>query len=268
MTAAQLTATGLGHTYTTGTGTHTALREVTFTVAPGELLCIVGPSGCGKTTLLRALAGLLAPTLGTVTFDGHPLRAIPAGVAIVTQDYSRSLPAWLTAASTIDLVLDRSRHTRVQRREHVARALHEVGLTAAARKRPAELSGGMQQRVAIARALATRPRLLLMDEPFASVDAQTRFELEDLLLRVRAEHAVSTVVITHDLDEAVYLGDRVVVLSGTPATVLDELVIDLPQPREQIRTRETEAFVTARTHIARLLISAASQRPTNYRGRP
>ena len=268
MIAAQLTATGLGHTYTAGTGTHTALGEVSFTVAPGELLCIVGPSGCGKTTLLRALAGLLTPTLGTVTLDGQPLRTIPAGLAIVTQDYSRSLPAWLSAASTIDLVLDRSTHTRAQRRERVARALHEVGLTAATHKRPAELSGGMQQRVAIARALVTRPRLLLMDEPFASVDAQTRFDLEDLLLRVRAEHAVTTVVITHDLDEAVYLGDRVLVLSGTPATVLDELVIDLPQPREQIATRETQAFVTARTRIARLLTPNASPSTENLRGRP
>jgi NitT/TauT family transport system ATP-binding protein len=251
MTPPVLTVTGVGHTY--GTGTDPALDDVSFTVGQGELLCIVGPSGCGKSTLLRALAGLLAPTRGSIEFGGLPVRGVPAGLGIVVQDYGRSLPAWLTATATIDLVLNRSSSTRAARRDRVATALRDVGLTDAAHKRPGRLSGGMQQRVAIARALATRPRLLLMDEPFASVDAQTRFELEDLLLRIHAEHGITTVLITHDLDEAVYLGDRVLVLSAGPATVLDDLVTGLPRDRDQIRTRASGPFVRARTHIAGLL---------------
>jgi NitT/TauT family transport system ATP-binding protein len=225
---------------------------VSFTVDPGELLCIVGPSGCGKSTLLRTLAGLLRPTRGNVTFDGHPVRGVPPGLAIVVQDYGRSLPAWLNVATTVDLVLNRSL-SRTQRRDRVRQALDDVGLSDVAGRRPGQLSGGMQQRVAIARALVTRPMLLLMDEPFASVDAQTRFELEDLLLRVRAEHQVTTVVITHDLDEAVYLGDRVLVLSSGPATVLDTIAVDLTAPRDQIITRGSENFLRARTRVARLL---------------
>ena len=257
-----LAVAGLGHTYGTGATAHRALGEVSFTVAPGELLSVVGPSGCGKSTLLRALAGLLAPTRGRVTFRGHPVSGEPPpGLAIVVQDYGRSLPAWHTAGTSIDLVLDRSTTTRSQRADRVARALHDVGLADVARKHPAQLSGGMQQRVAIARALVTRPRLLLMDEPFASVDAQTRFDLEDLLLHLRAEHAITAVVITHDLDEAVYLGDRVLVLSHGPATVLDELVADLPGTRDQITTRESAAFVQARAHIARLLALRTNPAP-------
>lgn len=254
MTPPTLTVQALGHTYPVGTGGNAVLDDVSFTVEPGEVVCIVGPSGCGKTTLLRALAGLLAPTRGQVLLHGRPVRDVPSGLAIVMQDYRRSLPAWHTAAESIDLVLDRSGTTRAARRDRVTQALHQVGLTNAAHKHPAELSGGMQQRIAIARALVTRPRLLLMDEPFASVDAQTRFDLEDLLLDVQTEHMMTAVVITHDLDEAVYLGDRVIVLSGNPCGVIEQLVPGLPGVRHQVDTRACQEFVRARSRIARLLL--------------
>jgi NitT/TauT family transport system ATP-binding protein len=159
----------LGHTY----GDHEAIGGLTFTVRAGELVCVVGPSGCGKSTLLRTISGLVAPSRGDVSLHGSHL-------AVVFQDYSRSLFPWLTVQGNVEFPL-RSL-PRAERRKRAAEALEWVGLSGAARKRPWQLSGGMQQRVAIARALAYRPALLLMDEPFASVDAQTRFELEDLLL--------------------------------------------------------------------------------------
>lgn len=258
-----ITVSDLRHTYqsTAHTGAVPALAGVSFTVPTGQLVCVVGPSGCGKSTLLVALAGQLVPDDGTITFDDHPGPDARPTVAIVPQDYRASLAPWLTAQGNVELPLRRRTITRTDRRERARQALDEVGLSDRHRSLPGQLSGGMAQRVALARALAVRPALLLMDEPFASVDAQTRFELEDLLLRVRAEHTttrhpITTVLVTHDLDEAVYLGDRVLVLSGNPTTVLDDVVIDLPATREQILTRQTAAFVAARTHIARLLIPA------------
>jgi NitT/TauT family transport system ATP-binding protein len=244
-----LRVSGLGHRYGPDA---TALLDVSFDARPGELVCIVGPSGCGKSTLLRAVAGLITPTSGAVHLDGRPVRGVPAELAVVFQDYSRSLYPWLSVRGNVELPL-RARADRAERRERAEEALKEVGLDGQARRYPRQLSGGMQQRVAIARALAHRPALMLLDEPFASVDAQTRADLEDLLLRVRAEHDMTVLVVTHDIDEAVYLADRVVVLSPAPATVVTVLDVDLPTARDQIGTRAAPEFIRTRTDVARLL---------------
>ncbi|MEU7529676.1 ABC transporter ATP-binding protein [Saccharothrix sp. NPDC042600] len=249
---AMLSVAELGHTYQAKDGAHTAIDDLTFTVGAGELVCVVGPSGCGKSTLLRTISGLIRPTRGEISLHGDEVRGVPDDLAVVFQDYSRSLFPWLSVQKNVEFPLKRSLG-RAERRARAAEALEWVGLSGATRKYPWQLSGGMQQRVAIARALAYRPALLLMDEPFASVDAQTRFELEDLLLKVKAEHDTTVLVVTHDIDESVYLGDRILVLSSSPASVVADLRVDLPAVRDQITTRESEAFVALRAEVARLL---------------
>jgi NitT/TauT family transport system ATP-binding protein len=233
----------------------TALRDVTFEVARGEFVCVVGPSGAGKTTLLRCLAGLTPPTSGEALFEGTPLRSVPEGIGVVFQDYGRSLFPWLSVARNVDLPLRVRRMGRAARAARVSEVLASVGLADAGRQYPWQLSGGMQQRVAIARALAYRPDLLLMDEPFASVDAQTRFELEDLILRVRESFGVTVVFITHDIDESVYLADRVVVLSRSPGVVTEIVDITLPRPRDQVATKRDEAFARYREHLLSLVMT-------------
>jgi NitT/TauT family transport system ATP-binding protein len=254
-----LTVTDVGHAY----GPHPVLEGISFTVAAGELLCVVGRSGCGKTTLLRILAGLLTPAQGSAEVDQRPVADLDRGIAVVPQDFQRSLPPWLSVATTVGLPLRSPRLSRAQRAQRVHEALASVGLSDADRKWPSELSGGMQQRVSLARALATRPDVLLLDEPFASVDAQTRFELEDLLLRVHAEQHMTTVLVTHDLDEAIYLADRVLILSGGPPTTAHStLAVDLPAPRHQIDTRASAQFVDLRAALAQTL------RPLRASARP
>jgi NitT/TauT family transport system ATP-binding protein len=249
-----LSVSGLGHRYPGEPDE--ALTGIGFTAGHGELLTLVGPSGCGKSTLLRAVGGLQRPSAGRVLLDGEPVAGVPEGLAVVFQDYSRSLFPWLTIGDNVALPLSRTaglRLPRARRRAVALEALEAVGLAAAARRRTWELSGGMQQRVAIARALACRPRLLLMDEPFGSVDAQTREDLEDLLLGVRAEAGMTVLVVTHDIDEAVYLGDRVLVLSGRPGRLVADLRVPLGREREQVATRAQADFVTLRAKVARLV---------------
>ncbi|MDQ8700918.1 ABC transporter ATP-binding protein [Streptomyces sp. LHD-70] len=170
---------------------------------------------------------------------------------MVFQDYTRSLFPWLTVRDNVALPLRRRGLGRAERREAASAALDEVGLGSAARKHPWQLSGGMQQRAAIARALAYGPSFLLMDEPFGSVDAQTREDLEDLALRVRAGTGMTILLVTHDIDESVYVGDRVVVLMGTPGRVHSDLRVNLPAPRDQIATRESAEFVSLRAAVGR-----------------
>jgi NitT/TauT family transport system ATP-binding protein len=232
-----------------------ALADISFDVARGEFVCVVGPSGAGKTTLLRCMAGLAAPTSGQVLFEGAPLRRVPEQVGVVFQDYSRSLYPWLTVNRNIALPLRARKVTRATRARRTAEVLDSVGLADVGRHYPWQLSGGMQQRVAIARALAYQPELLLMDEPFASVDAQTRFELEDLILRLHQEFSVTVIFVTHDIDEAIYLADRVVVLSAAPGVVSEIAAVELPRPRDQITTKRDERFARHREHILRLVMS-------------
>jgi NitT/TauT family transport system ATP-binding protein len=243
----------LAHRYGAGAGAYVAVENLSFTVATDELACIVGPSGCGKSTLLRCIAGLIKPSEGGVALHGDPVNGVPQDLAVVFQDYSRSLFPWLSVRGNVEFPLRTRVRSRSERRRRAMEALSWVGLTEAAGKYPWQLSGGMQQRVSIARALACKPALLLMDEPFASVDAQTRADLEDLLLRVRREHGSTVLLVTHDIDESVYLGDRVLVLSKSPARIVADLKVNLPPQRDQITTRGSSNFVELRTEIARLL---------------
>ena len=242
---------GLSKTYGTGDQAVRAIDDLTFEVDPGEFLCIVGPSGCGKTTLLKCLSGLLRPSSGAAYLEAKLIEKSPDGLALVFQEYSRSLLPWMTVGANVRLPLLGQRVRRSERRSRAAEALAAVGLTGFEDKHPWQLSGGMQQRVAIARALAYQPHLLLMDEPFASVDAQTRADLEDLVLDVHERFGITVVFVTHDIDESVYLADRIVVLSHRPTTVKEIVSVPLARPRDQIATKELPAFIELRRRVIR-----------------
>jgi NitT/TauT family transport system ATP-binding protein len=235
--------------YKTTSGTKKVLNEISFELEKGSFASIVGPSGVGKTTLLRLLTGLMPPTSGNILFKGEVVTSPPKGLSVVLQDYTRSLMPWLTVEKNISLPLRNSGMSKKQIAEAISEVLSEVGLEGNQKNYPWQLSGGMQQRVAIARAIAMRPSLLIMDEPFASVDAQTRFDLEDLVLKVRDDFGITTVMVTHDIDEAVYLSDKVIVLYGSPARVEEVIDVKLPFPRNQISTRGAKEFAELRTKI-------------------
>lgn len=255
MTESVLAVDGLRKIYDEGTDhANMAIDSVSFDVAKGEFVCIVGPSGAGKTTLLRCISGLAAPSAGAVSFEGRPLSGVPEQLGLVFQDYSRSLYPWLTNGENVSLPLSARGVPRSERAARVAETLQAVGLAHVEKKYPWELSGGMQQRVAIARALSYRPELLLMDEPFASVDAQTRFDLEDLILRVRSELGITVVLVTHDIDEAIYLGDRIVVLSKNPSVVREMVDVQLGDERSQVETRSSTQFLELRNHLLSLVM--------------
>ncbi|QIY65513.1 MULTISPECIES: ABC transporter ATP-binding protein [unclassified Streptomyces] len=246
---ASLVVTGLRKVYE-GSGRRVeAVRDLTFTVDTGELVCLVGPSGCGKTTLLKCVGGLLVPTAGEVRLAGRPVSGPPPGMAFVFQEYGRSLFPWMRVGENVELPLKQKKLSRLRRHELVADALESVGLSDAAGAYPWQLSGGMQQRVAIARALAYEPEILLMDEPFAAVDAQTRADLEDLVRRLWQRRGMTILFVTHDIDEAVYLGERVLVLSASPTVVREQLKIDLPEERDQLHTRVAPRFAELRTQV-------------------
>jgi NitT/TauT family transport system ATP-binding protein len=251
---AVLEITDLGHSYGRGGGTHLAVDGISLKAEKGEIVSIVGASGCGKSTVLRCIAGLQRPTRGTIRVNGAVVDAVvPEGLAVVFQDYSRSLYPWLSVRDNVALPLVRTQASRAQRRRTAEDALEAVGLGGTGHRYPWQLSGGMQQRVAIARAIACAPVLLLMDEPFGSVDAQTREDLEDLVLRLRRDREMTILLVTHDIDESVYTGDRVIVMTGTPGRVSADLAVQLPQPRDQIATKELPAFVNLRAEVGRLV---------------
>ena len=235
--------------FPTPDGTKHVLDGVSYDVTQGHYVSIVGPSGVGKTTLLRLLTGLAQPTAGEIQVQGKKLTGAPDGLAVVLQDYTRSLMPWLTVERNIALPLRNAKLAKAEVRERIKASLEEVGLEGSEKAYPWQLSGGMQQRVSIARALAVRPRILVMDEPFASVDEQTRFDLEDLVLKVRADFGITTLMVTHDIDEATYLSDEVVVLYGKPAKVSEVIIVDLPFPRSQVETRNDHRFSELRTRI-------------------
>ncbi|NYF15198.1 NitT/TauT family transport system ATP-binding protein [Microbacterium sp. AK009] len=235
--------------YEAATGNVEAIGDISFRMKAGELVCIVGPSGCGKTTLLKCIAGLLRPTAGSVELDGQAVTNPPESMALVFQEYGRSLYPWLTVRGNVELPLKHKRMSRADRDRLVDDALRAVGLDHADKCYPWQLSGGMQQRVAIARAVAYQPEVLIMDEPFAAVDAQTRADLEDLVRTLHRERGMSILFVTHDIDESVYLGERVVVLSKSPTWVQEDLAIDLPPLRDQITTRAMPRFTELRTHV-------------------
>jgi NitT/TauT family transport system ATP-binding protein len=243
----------LGKTYGTGAKATHAVGNVSFDVNEREFVCVVGPSGCGKTTLLKCVGGLLPPTRGEVALRGRRVTSPPEEMALVFQEYSRSLLPWASVRNNVLLPLRHKKLGRRERKALVEEALAAVGLTRFIDHYPWQLSGGMQQRVAIARALAYQPSVLLMDEPFASVDAQTRGDLEDLVLRVREEFGITILFVTHDIDESVYLSDRVVVLTHAPTEVKEIISVDLPLPRDQISTKELPDFAQLRAHVYRLI---------------
>ncbi|MEU5880533.1 ABC transporter ATP-binding protein [Spirillospora sp. NPDC047279] len=251
---ALLDVRGLKKVYAGGGGRSVeAVRDLTFSVGKGEFVCIVGPSGAGKTTLLKCVAGLLGSTSGEVVLEGERVTEPPRGMAVVFQEYGRSLFPWMTVWQNVERPLKEKKVPKPERRRLVSEALEAVGLSEVHGAHPWQLSGGMQQRVAIARAVAYEPHILLMDEPFAAVDAQTRADLEDLVRSLWKRLGVTVLFVTHDIDESVYLGERVIVLSNTPTVVLEEVAIDLPGERDQLGTRSEPRFGELRARIYTLV---------------
>jgi NitT/TauT family transport system ATP-binding protein len=225
------------------------LDGVSFEVGEGEFVSIMGRSGVGKTTLLRIMAGLHEPSGDSVIrFGGEAVAGPPEDVSLVFQDYTSSLLPWRSVARNVELPLE-GRLSKADRQVRVAEALEMVGLTDRSDAQPFELSGGMQQRVQLARALASRPAALLMDEPFGALDALTKAELEDQLLEIFAATGTTVVLVTHDIEEAVYVSDRVLVLDGTPAQIVAEIPVESPRPRTQMHTRESPEFLRARHRV-------------------
>ena len=243
----------VGKTYGSGEKATEALRRVTFTVAENEFVCVVGPSGCGKTTLIKCIAGLMRPTNGEVVLNGKSITSPPEEMAVVFQEYNRSLMPWMSVRNNVLLPLRHKPLAKGERSRLVEESLSAVGLTRFIDHYPWQLSGGMQQRVAIARALAYQPSILLMDEPFASVDAQTRGDLEDLVLKVHEDFGMTILFVTHDIDESVYLSNRIVVLSPSPTVVKEIVAVELPAVRDQIVTKELPDFAHLRAYVYRLI---------------
>jgi sulfonate transport system ATP-binding protein len=221
-----------------------ALENVSFDVAPGEIVAIVGGSGCGKSTLLRAISGLDRPTRGIVHLDDEIIVEPHEKIGIIFQE-PRLLP-WLTVAENVGFGL--AHLPAAERRERVARALDRVGLTDKAEVWPRELSGGQAQRVAIARALVPRPEVLLLDEPFSALDAFTRADLQDHLLGLWADSRPTLILVTHDVEEAAVLADRIIVMRPRPGRLFEEIEADLPRPRD----RQSAAF----DHVKRRVLAA------------
>ena len=257
-----LSIKNLKKVYQVADGEIEAVRNLTFDVADGELICVVGPSGAGKTTLLKCIAGLLTPTSGSIELAGSPVTGPPKAMAIVFQEYGRSLFPWMTVHANVELPLKNQGVPKAEREKLVADALEAVELSHVPKSYPWQLSGGMQQRVAIARAVAYKPKVLLMDEPFAAVDAQTRADLEDLIRDIWHKLGVTILFITHDIDESVYLGQRVIMLSNSPTVVQDDLTIDLPDQRDQLETRSSKRFAELRTHVYEQIQIAKASKPT------
>ena len=232
-------------------GDHAAIASVDFQVRRGQFVSLLGPSGCGKSTILRMVAGLLPPTDEIISFKGQQLTAPPAGIVYVFQQYTKSLFPWLTVMGNLEFgaTSPHARRRKTGDRTECMDMLRMVGLEAHADKYPWQLSGGMQQRVAIARALVARPEVLLMDEPFSALDALSRESLQDLLVRIWQDLKLTVVFVTHDIAEAIYLSDKIYVLSRAPSTILTEIDVDIPRPRDQLATRELPAFLSLRRSL-------------------
>lgn len=228
----------------------TALKDVSFDVLSGELLTVVGPSGCGKSTLARLLAGLDTPTSGEIRIEGRPISGPSPDRGMVFQKYT--LFPWLTVVKNVMFALTTQGQGRRTAESEAMQWVDMIGLTEFAHRYPHELSGGMQQRVAIARSLAARPKVLLMDEPFGALDAQTRQKMQRHLLTICEHIDITVVFITHDLDEAIFLADRVLVLKPNPGEVQEIIQVTLPKPR-CIELQFSPEFVALRTELASMI---------------
>jgi len=235
-----------------------AIERIGFEVKEREFISVIGPSGCGKTTLLMIISGLVLPTSGKIVLKGNRVDTPPPGLILLFQDYSRSLMPWRNVLKNVSfgLELKRQRHrfTGQDPKQQAEKYLEAVGLLKFKNHYPWQLSGGMQQRVAIARALACEPSLMLMDEPFGSLDAQARAELEDVLLGIWERFQQTIIFVTHDIEEGVYLSDRVIVLAKSPSKILKDFQNDLPRPRRQIETRSDRRFLEIRNDIHRMIM--------------
>ena len=232
-----------------------ACRDISFGVDEKEFVTLIGPSGCGKSTLLHIVAGLSAPSSGTVRLHGEVVDAPRPQMMFVFQQYTKSIFPWKTVLDNVCLGIKyRLAGTRRDIEQRAREQLKLVGLDRYADFFPYQLSGGMQQRVAIARALARRPDILLMDEPFSALDAMMRVELQDLLLWLWREIGFTTVFVTHDLDEALYLSQRIIVLSASPGSVAEVVDVPLPYPRTQVETRREPLYLQLREHLYNLMV--------------
>jgi len=253
-------AENLSLVFGSGEDPHVILQNINLDVKTHEFLTIVGGSGVGKTSLLRMLGGLTPASSGTLTFRGHSVNAPPHGVVVVFQDYVHALLQWRTVLGNVTLSLE-SKLSGHELRDRAMQALQMVGLENSANKFPWQLSGGMQQRVQIARALAQQPSVLLMDEPFGALDAMTKAVLQDELLRIHSTTDTTFVFITHDIEEAVYLGDRVAILDGPPGHIKHIVQVPIARPRNQIQTRQEQAFLRIRHELHDAIFSNTNTQP-------
>jgi nitrate/nitrite transport system ATP-binding protein len=237
--------------FETKKGRFHALREIHLSVAKGEFVTLIGHSGCGKSTLLNLIAGLTRPTSGVLLCDGREIAAPGPERGVVFQNHS--LLPWLTCAENVHLAVERvfgPTESKAQLKARTQAALELVGMGHALNKRPHEISGGMKQRVGIARALAMEPKVLLMDEPFGALDALTRAHLQDELLKIVARTHSTVVMVTHDVDEAVLLSDRIVMMTNGPAATIGEILpITLPRPRDRVQLAEDPTYVHCRKEV-------------------
>jgi NitT/TauT family transport system ATP-binding protein len=236
-------------------GNRTILSDINLAIEPGQFVCLIGPSGSGKTSLLRLLAGLTRPTQGKVMIGERTVSAPDRSTALVFQDYGRALLPWRTVEGNVALALEAAGTPVAKRKEIIADLLATLGLGDHAAKLPAELSGGMQQRVQIARCLAQLPDVFLWDEPFGALDAMTRQTLQDEILRLSAQRKTTNLFITHDLDEALYLADRVIALSANTGRLSHSIDVKLPRPRNQLTTREHPECLALRRDLFNLFES-------------
>ncbi|QUS42593.1 ABC transporter ATP-binding protein [Tardiphaga alba] len=225
------------------------LHDIDLTIRKGEVVCVVGPSGSGKTTMLRTLGGFTPPSAGRILFQGQDIRKPRQDIAIVFQDYGRALLPWRNAAKNVELAMEAMGKPKAERAPEIMRLLTMMGLGAHADKYPSQMSGGMQQRLQIARCLAQQPSMILMDEPFGALDAMTRQTLQDEVLKLVRLMGTTVFFVTHDLEEAIYLADRVIALQPNPGRIGQIFDVDLPHPRDQIATREHPTFLKLRRQL-------------------
>ena len=241
----------VGQTFATKKGKFVALRDIDLTIKEGEFISLIGHSGCGKSTLLNLIAGLTTPTIGVLLCDGREIAGPGPERAVVFQNHS--LLPWLTCFENVYLAVERvfsATESRAQLKSRTDAVLAMVGLSAAAQKRPGEISGGMKQRVGIARALSMEPKVLLLDEPFGALDALTRAKLQDELLQIVANTQSTVVMVTHDVDEAVLLSDKIVMMTNGPsATIGEVLSVDLPRPRSRVELAESTQYLHYRKAV-------------------